>query len=194
MVCPSGAKRAERILPRRKVSCRYVGGGGGENETICFPTFFERLVDSFFQLRRQPRIQPDRGGRSPVENGFGNNRGSFSAKRQNAGSHFVQHHAEGKKIGSAIQFLPTQLLGRHVGHGADRGSRIGEVKAGGLGNGLGIAASGAGGARNLCQSKIENFGVPAIGHENVCGLNVTMHDALGVRGIERVGYLNAQSQ
>src|SRR5579862_8739862 len=39
MVCPSGAKRAERMLPRRKVSWRYVGGVSGAAENICFPAY-----------------------------------------------------------------------------------------------------------------------------------------------------------
>src|SRR5216684_2405834 len=39
MVCPSGAKRAERMLPRRKVSCRYTGGGKGEAEKVSLPPY-----------------------------------------------------------------------------------------------------------------------------------------------------------
>ena len=34
----------------------------------------------------------------------------------------------------------------------------------------------------------------AIGHENVCRLDVAVHNALGVRGVERVGYLDANVQ
>src|SRR5216683_8242407 len=39
MVCPSGAKRAERMLPRRKVSCRYTGGGKGKAEKVSLPPY-----------------------------------------------------------------------------------------------------------------------------------------------------------
>ena len=89
--------------------------------------------------------------------------------------------------------LPAQLLGRHVGHSAHRGSGAGEVKAGGVGNGLGIAAGRAGGASNFCQPKVKNFGVSAIGHKNIRRLDVAMHDALGVRRIERVGHLDRRA-
>ena len=34
--------------------------------------------------------------------------------------------------------------------------------------------------------------MPAIGYENVRGLDVAMHDALGMRGVERIGDLNAE--
>jgi hypothetical protein len=37
------------------------------------------------------------------------------------------------------------------------------------------------------QPEIENLGVAAFGHENVGGLDVAMHDAFAVGGIERVG-------
>ena len=46
--------------------------------------------------------------------------------------------------------------------------------------------------REFGQAKIENFGVAAISHKNVCGLNVAMNDSFAVRGIERVGDLDAQ--
>ena len=36
--------------------------------------------------------------------------------------------------------------------------------------------------RQLRQPEIENFGASPLGHENVRRLNVTMDDALGVRG------------
>ena len=43
------------------------------------------------------------------------------------------------------------------------------------------------------QTEIENFGVSSVGHEYVGRLDVSMDDALGVGGIERVRNLDAQS-
>src|SRR5271167_2612237 len=39
MVWPSGAKRAERMLPRRNVSCRYNGGGAGGAVNSSLPAY-----------------------------------------------------------------------------------------------------------------------------------------------------------
>src|SRR5207302_10816258 len=39
IVYPSGAKRAERMQPRRKVSCRYIGGGNGAVENSSLPAY-----------------------------------------------------------------------------------------------------------------------------------------------------------
>jgi len=44
----------------------------------------------------------------------------------------------------------------------------------------------------LGQPKIENLGVPPLGHEDICGLDVPMNDAFGVGGVEGVGHLNRQ--
>ena len=42
-------------------------------------------------------------------------------------------------------------------------------------------------AGHLREAEVENFGVAALGDENICGLDVAMDDAFGVRGVERVG-------
>jgi len=57
---------------------------------------------------------------------------------------------------------------------------------------------GAGGARasegNFGKSKIENLGMAALGDEDICGLDVAMHDALGVCGVEAVGDFGGQRE
>jgi hypothetical protein len=41
-------------------------------------------------------------------------------------------------------------------------------------------------------AEIQNFGVAAVGDENVGGLDVAVDDALGVGGVERVGNFDAE--
>ena len=48
--------------------------------------------------------------------------------------------------------------------------------------------------RHLRQSKVQNFGVAALGDKNIRGLDVAVNDVFGVRGIQRVGDLDGQRQ
>ena len=46
----------------------------------------------------------------------------------------------------------------------------------------------------LARAEIENFGVAALGDENIGGLDVAVNDAFGVRGVERVGDFDGESE
>ena len=48
--------------------------------------------------------------------------------------------------------------------------------------------------RDLGQPEIQNLGVAALGDEDVGGLDVAMNDPLGMRGIQRVGNLDRQTE
>ena len=48
-------------------------------------------------------------------------------KRGRASGHFIDHHAEGKQIGTRIEFLATSLFRRHVGNRADGAAGTGEI-------------------------------------------------------------------
>ena len=118
----------------------------------------------------------------------------IAAKRKRAGGHLVKNDAEREQVGARVQFLAAHLFGRHVGDRAEGRSRAGEMLLIG-GERLGFAAAiwlDENRASNFGQSEVENLGVAASGHEDVGGLDVAMHDALGVRRIERVGDLNAK--
>src|SRR5208282_1176382 len=47
---------------------------------------------------------------------------------------------------------------------------------------------------DFCQPEIQNFGVAALGHENVRGFDVAVNDSFSVGGIERVGHFYGQQQ
>jgi hypothetical protein len=91
--------------------------------------------------------------------------------------------------------LPPGLLRRHICDGAYYTAGTGEV----------LVFSFPGGKRclvgacaslwaDLREPKVKNFGVFALGDENICRLDIPMDDASIVGGIERVGDLNSQRE
>ena len=46
----------------------------------------------------------------------------------------------------------------------------------------------------FCQTKIQNLGAPAVSHEYVGGLDITVDDALFVSGVERISDFRSQVQ
>ncbi len=64
----------------------------------------------------------------------------------------------------------------------------------GLSGDAGQFCTSAGARREFGQSKIENLGVAAPGHENVCRLDVAMDDSLRVGRIQRIRYLDAERE
>ena len=55
-------------------------------------------------------------------------------------------------------------------------------------------AGRTGGGRDLGQAEVENLGVSALGHENVCGLDVAVDDSFRVGCIERIGNLDGERE
>ncbi len=107
-----------------------------------------------------------------------------------ARTHLVQHRPEREQVGAGVEFLPSHLLRRHVGDGAQRTAGTGQMF-------LGLDGRGAQGnalrlQRDLRQPEVENLRLPSIRHEDVRGLDVPMDDPLRVCGIQRVGDLDAQ--
>ena len=87
-----------------------------------------------------------------------------------------------------VEFVAGGLLRRHVGDGADRGAGAGEMNLAHDGGrrterGRGCVRFGC----DLGESEVEDFGVAAVGYENVTGLDVAMCDGFGVRGVESFG-------
>src|SRR5208283_47151 len=78
----------------------------------------------------------------------------------------------------------------------NRGTGTGEVllDEGGFNRDAGGLRWPRGGLGDFCQAKIQDLGVAALGHKNVCGLNVAMDNTQRVRGVERIGNLDAEGK
>ena len=65
--------------------------------------------------------------------------GRIPDKRPPSGEHFVEHRTEGKQIRPRVRFLPTNLLGGHVGKRSENQSLSGKrlIQVGGW---LGVTA------------------------------------------------------
>ena len=155
--------------------------------------FFDRFGDDVGEASGKFGIELKRLGGSAVENGVENGGGRVTGKGLVAGGHFVEHDAEGEKIGPTVNVFTEGLFGRHVRDGADGGARAGEKRIDG--ERLAVATGGGFGdgepfSEKFGEAKVENFGGTGLGYENVCGLDVAMDYAFGVRGIERVSNLD----
>jgi hypothetical protein len=159
--------------------------------------FLQRLLQNFFELRRNIRIDANGRGRHAIQDGFKGDSGGFAAEGHGAGGHFVQHGAERKKIAARVEFLAANLFGRHVSDGAHGGAGAGKHVlriARGVGrSSYGFTYTRAARVRRqqFRQAEIENFGVAAASDEKIGGLDVAMNDSLGVRGVQRVGDFDA---
>ena len=97
-----------------------------------------------------------------------------------AGEHLVEHAAEGPDVGPLVDHLAARLLRAHIGrraeHGADAGPISRDCRAGGVAFG--------GRLEGPRQTEVEQLHGPVRPQGDVGGLQIAVHDALLVRGIE----------
>jgi len=164
-----------RQLSRRRVAAaRFLG---------------EAAFDQPLQRRRQRggverrrRIAKDRGDRL--------GRGAV-LERPAPGRHLVEHHSERELVAAVVHLAALRLLGRHVGHRADDRAFLGERPGGGR---LVVAARLARARLDAGEPEVEHFGTSVRRDDHVLRLQVAVHDALRVRGSQRVRHLGADRQ
>ena len=84
-------------------------------------------------------------------------------------------------VGARVDRELLQLLGRHVRHRAREGSRV--ARGGGPG---GIERA----RDDVREAEVEQLGAASGRDRDVAGLQVAVHDALLVRGLQRLGHLD----
>ncbi len=105
----------EVALQTLQVGFEFRGGLAAEVEVL-----LQRLIDNLLEFEGKLVIQLHRRFRRLVKNGIEDRRRRGSFKRQLACGHFIQDRSEGKHVGAGVEFFSEGLLGRHVGHRAER--------------------------------------------------------------------------
>ena len=108
-----------------------------------------------------------RAGRSSPRNGF---------SRREA---LEEHAGEGVHVGARVDGMALEALGGHVVEGADGGAGHREL--------------GPGVADGVRDAEVDDVDEVVGGDEHVAGLDVPVHHAVGVRGVERLGDLGDQA-
>jgi hypothetical protein len=184
-----GAARHRDALARIAAQALQVGAQVGGRLIAQRAVFLERLGDDPIEFRRDQRIE-GRGRRGvAVEDAVEDDGGGVAWKTHASGGHLVEHHAEREEVGAHIELFGARLFRRHVGDGAHGGAHDAR-EDGGLERGRVV---GAGPPQRtfgeLRQTEVEHLGLPALGQEDVGGLDVAVQDVFAVRRVERIGDL-----
>jgi len=112
-----------------------------------------------------------------------------TVKRWNAARHLIENRAEGEEIGTGVDVLPGQRLGRGIACRTDDDATLGESlhrHYGGNRIAIGLADS--------CQTEVKNLRGSLARDEDVLRLEIAMHDATLMSGGERISDLSGQAQ
>ena len=130
----------------------------------------ERALDDRFERPRGPAWERRRLHLHVLERDLDRR---LTAERRAPGEHLVEHDAGAVHVGGGRHRQPARLLGRHVARRAD--NRGGPAVGAALGQ-----------ARD---PEIADLDPASVRDEDVGGLDVAVHDVLGVRVLERAAQL-----
>ena len=102
--------------------------------------------------------------------------GGVAGKRLLTGQKLVQDHATRKNVAAPVDRLPHKLLGRHVGRRAHDGSYLCQLRL-----------------FNARDAKVGNLDLAVSQHNQVGGLHVAVHYAVGVGVGQRIEYFAHQA-
>src|SRR5580704_10037424 len=102
----------------------------------------------------------------------------------NASRHFIEHDSETEQISPGVEFLATNLLGRHIGHGPYCNSGFSKMQL----TGRIACRHGSTLSRRLLtkfrHAEVQQLDLPVFQHKDVRGFHISMDDAFLVCGIE----------
>ena len=154
--------------------------------------FRERLVAVVGRLRQQAVEQREvglgshvrrQGHRRLVPDRLDGVRLPRPSERVLAGEELKQRHTEREDVGAGVGLLAQELLGRHVDDGANHLAGFGQAL---------VPPAAFGLDEPPRHPEIHHLHVPLVGQDEVRGLQVTMHDTMRVRFLERLGNLAGQ--
>ena len=154
--------------------------------------FLHRLVDGVLEIGGNVGVEADGFDGFAIYDFVEDGAGGVAFEGEKASGHFVEDDAEGKKIGARVEGFAEDLLGGHVGDGAESAAGAGEVVRidGICADGCYVRAVQLGG--DFGEAEVEDFGVAAFGDEDVGGFYVAVNDAFCVSGVQGVGDFDAE--
>lgn len=147
----------------------------------CVRTLGHALAHEAHQFRRKLGTRNRRVRRFVVQDRRHGFRGRVALERSPPGHHLVQHTAEGKQIAASVDRQAAHLFRRHVAHRAHRRSGVGLGRR--VRTGLGLCTNRQ---RDPRQAEVEDLHPVIAGQKEVLRLQVSVDDALGVRGGEPI--------
>src|SRR5262249_51002058 len=158
----------------------------------------QSAIDNAFQFGRKIGIQPQRRRGRTFQDSVEYGGGRVAPEWQCSCCHLVQNSSKREKVRATVQFLPFRLLRRHIRHRSQCSSRTREVLLTHSRCCFRCRSSAfcysARHCRYFCESKLQSLGLAPPGHENICGLDISVNDSLGVCRIEGIGYLNGERE
>ena len=148
---------------------------------IALEAAFDQLAIARGQVLRQQvpvDVLPKHGGESVARR--------LALEESRAAQHLKHHHAEGPDVGPLVDGLASRLFRAHVRRGPEDDPGFGRLAGhgGGVGELRGAAGRACLGVEGLGQAEVEYLDLTFGRHFDVGGLEVAMHDALLVRGLQ----------